>query len=92
LIIGHDTSVCPKALKDGPDLLDPDIRVSTHCQSDAISKLIVFLNPSKVGDTIPLVKVCPHCCRCCPKEGPMAIMDLTWRSISSQSAIATNLA
>jgi hypothetical protein len=43
LIIGRDTSVHLKALKDGLDLLDPDIRVFTRRQSDAMSKLIVFV-------------------------------------------------
>jgi hypothetical protein len=43
-----DTSVCPKALKDGPDLLDLDLRIFTCCQSNAMSKLIVFVNPGEV--------------------------------------------
>jgi hypothetical protein len=70
LVIRCNTSVRLKALKDGPDLLDPDIGVFTCHQSDAMSKLIVFVYTGEVGDAIPLVKVCPCCHGRCPKKGP----------------------
>jgi hypothetical protein len=77
LVIRCDTSICPKVLKDGPDLLDPDIRVFTCCQSDAMSKLIVFVDSSEVGNAIPLVKIRPHCHA---QEGSSGSLISTWLS------------
>jgi hypothetical protein len=69
-VIRQDTSVCPKVLKDGLDPLDPDLRIFTCCQSNAMSELIVFVYPDEVRNAIVLLKVCPCCCRRCPNKGP----------------------
>jgi hypothetical protein len=56
-MIKQDTSVCLKALKDDPDLLDPDLRIFTCCQFNAMSELIVFVNPSEVRNAVAFLKV-----------------------------------
>jgi hypothetical protein len=83
LIIRRDTSVCLKMLKDGPNLLDPDIRVFSHRQFNAMSKLIVFVYPSKMGDPILWSRFIHVAADIVPRrvlrfvDSLMAIIDLT---------------